>query len=306
MSAPKLSIVFFGTGPVSAATLAGIHNSFHIEAIVTKPRMTAPGGKPLPHPVLDLAEQHGWPTTIVAGKAELAAAVATRPFQSRIGLVVDFGIIIPAPVIDSFPLGILNSHFSLLPLLRGADPISTVIRDGLEQTGVSLMTIVPALDEGPLLWQEHINVPPSLTTPDLTDMLVALSNKIVQEQLPRYYNGSIKPYSQDNTIAPTYTHKLKKSDGIIDWALPAEQIERQIRAFIGWPGSRTVFSDRDVIITKAHLSTEATPGQTAGDFDHTSSGELTVRCGAGALIIDALKPSGKTEMPGKAFLSGLR
>ena len=224
MSESKLSLVFFGTGPVSAATLAGIHGSFQIEAVVTKPRMTAPGGKPLPHPVLDLVEQHGWPSAVVAGKAELADLVAAHPFTSRVGLVVDFGIIIPASVIDSFPLGILNSHFSLLPLLRGADPISTVIRDGLDQTGVSLMTIVPALDEGPLVWQEHIMVPPTTTTPELTEELVALSNKIVQKQLPRYYNGSIKPYLQEKLITPTYTHKLKKSDGVIDWVLPAEQI----------------------------------------------------------------------------------
>jgi methionyl-tRNA formyltransferase len=303
MSSAKISLVFFGTGPVSRMTLDGIGDSFIIEAVITKPQMTSPSGRPLTHPILEWAEDNEVPAYTVANKAELGELFERAKFRSRVGLVVDFGIIIPTAVIESFEFGIVNSHFSLLPLGRGADPITAAILSGQAETGVSLMTIVPALDEGPILTIEPLTISVEETGIELTDRLVALSNKLIQSTLPKYLNGSIKPYTQDINIEPTYTKKLTKSQGDVMWDKSAAEISREVRAFWGWPGSRTRLFDRDVIITKARIFDESTtlePGEVARDTKR-----LIVGCGQNsALEILTLKPVGKKEMSAKAFLNG--
>lgn len=291
----KPSIVFFGTGPVSRATLEGISGSFELEAIITKP---AAGHGPAP--VEEWAKQQGMKIFYPANSAELSELFASEHFNSQVGLVVDYGLIIPLAVIESFPKGIVNSHFSLLPELRGADPITAAILDGRTKTGVTLMSIVPALDEGPVLAQSQYEIPVATTTPELTTALVELSNKLIQDVLPRFIVGSVKAKKQDTKVTPTYTTKLSKQDGLIDWALPAATIERQIRALIGWPGSYTDLAGARVIITAVHLSDETgTPGK-----PFKLAGELAIACGKGSLVIDRIKPAGKQEMTGRAWLAG--
>jgi methionyl-tRNA formyltransferase len=289
-------LVFFGTGPVSRATLDGISSSFEIEAVVTKPSSST-----TPAPVEEWAKKHGVPIHMTSNREELAQLFKKVKFTAKLGLVVDYGIIIPSEVIDSFPLGIVNSHFSLLPLLRGADPITFALLEGHKETGVSLMLIVPALDEGPILAQESLTITPDMSGPKLTEELVILSNKLIQKVLPQYENGLVKPLKQNTKVAPTYTKKLKKSDGLIDWRKKAITLEREIRAFLGWPGSFCDLSGQRIIVTSAHTTDD--DGQ-PGLAYKTASGELAVYCGEGSLVIDTLKPAGKKEMSGRAWLAG--
>jgi methionyl-tRNA formyltransferase len=293
-------IVFFGTGPVSLATLEGIKDHFVIEAVITKPDSSSSSGRQIAPPVKIWADDNKVPVYQPATKAELVALISDQKFESRLGLVVDYGLIIPESVINAFPLGIANSHFSLLPEWRGADPITFAILSGQEETGVSLMLIVAALDEGPLLARKHYKIAPNMTTPELTDALVSLSNKLIQVKLPEYINGSLKPYNQQHPERISYSKMLHKSDGLIDWAKPAEQIEREIRAYLGWPGSQATIGGKDVTITGAHIAPlSGMPGQAS-----KQDKELVVYCGQNALVIDKLKPAGKREMTGPEFLAG--
>src|SRR6185295_10299303 len=114
-------ILFFGSGPVAAASLDLLRTDFEIEAVITKPRPPHHRGDV---PVLALAEQADLPVLTAQNKAELDRLIERHSFQSKIGILIDFGIIVSQKVIDAFPLGIVNSHFSLLPKLRGADPIT--------------------------------------------------------------------------------------------------------------------------------------------------------------------------------------
>src|SRR5687768_14480973 len=223
-------IVFFGSGPVASATLAGLLPHFAIEAIITKPR---PEGHRGSVPVLEFAEANKLPVFTPRNKAELTELFTTATFTAPVGLVVDYGIIISRSVIDYFKLGIVNSHFSLLPEWRGADPITFSILSGRPETaGVSIMLINEKLDEGELLAHKPFALPPHMTTPDLTDELVALSNHMLIETLPKYIAGSITPYPQPAT-EPTYSRKLTKQDSILDVTKPADQLEREVRAFAG-------------------------------------------------------------------------
>ncbi|HSH31949.1 MAG TPA: methionyl-tRNA formyltransferase, partial [Candidatus Saccharimonadales bacterium] len=295
-------IVFFGSGPVAAKALELLHQDFEIAAVITKPQ---PAHHKELFPVLKTSHELGLKTLTVSSKAELSALFARQPVESRVGVVIDFGIIISQDVIDYFPLGIVNSHFSLLPQWRGADPITFAILSGQAETGVSLMLIVEKLDEGPLLAQRPHPIAPTATTPSLTAELIQLSHDMLMETLPGYLSGALRPYSQDLSTPPTYSRKLTKADSIIDWHKPAEQLEREIRAFIEWPKSRTRLAGKEVIITKARAEKMQ---QRAGSRERprtvhiTQEKEIAVQTGDGILIIERLKPSGKNEMSAEAFI----
>ncbi|MDB5182357.1 MAG: fmt, methionyl-tRNA formyltransferase [Candidatus Saccharibacteria bacterium] len=310
-------VVFFGSGPVAAKSLELLAKNFEIEAVVTKPKPAHHHGD---FPVLDIAEALKLPVKTVSNKADLDELMATKPFESEAGVLIDFGIIVSQKAIDYFPKGIINSHFSLLPEWRGADPITFSILSGQKQTGVSLMLLVEKMDEGPLLAQGVYDILPGETTPSLTDYLIKLSDALLVDALPSYINNTpapktqviVKPVSQeevckmtDKPYEPTYSRKLTKEDGRIDWTKPAEQIEREIRAFIEWPKSYTTLAGKDVIITKAHSVPTNEPGAKPGDFEAQKDiGVIMVNTSNGSICIDTLKPAGKKEMTAAEFIRG--
>lgn len=283
------SIVFFGTGPVAAESLSFLTKHFPIEAVITKEVPAHHKGIGL---VEELAKSQNIKIIFANNKEDLDSIFNEKLFCSRLGVVVDFGVIISNKVINYFELGILNSHFSLLPQWRGADPITFSILSGQKETGVSLMLIDTSLDTGNLIAQNTIGITPDETTPELTSRLIDLSNNMLQEYIPIYMSGKVKPYHQPNPDSATYSHKLSKSDGIIDWTKPAAQIEREVRAFAGWPTSKTTIEGSTITVVKSHVS-------------DNKEDELDIICGDGKyLSIDELiAPSGR-RMNSRAFING--
>ncbi len=291
------TIVFFGSGDVAARSLALLAANFNIEAVITKPQ---PEHHKAQFPVLAIAEKLGLKILTTAGKQELTNLFANNPVESRIGVVIDYGIIMPRAVIDRFEFGIVNSHFSLLPQLRGADPISFAILEGDDQTGVSLMLIVEELDEGELLDQRSLEIHDD-DTPNLTTRLIELSDQMLLEALPRYISGEIKPYPQAET-GVSYSRKLTKADSQLDWQKPAEVLAREVRAYKGWPRSRCLLGTQGVIVTEAH----AALGTNVPGTIWLADKELGMNCSEGVLIIDKLIPLGKKEMTAHDFLLGYK
>lgn len=306
MTKTSKTIVFFGSGPVAAKSLELLNKNFTIEAVVTKPRAEHHRGSV---PVLELAEKLGLKTLLTSNKQDLDKLFATKPVSSEVGIVIDYGIIISKAAIDYFPFGIVNSHFSLLPEWRGADPITFSILSGQKQTGVSLMLIVEKMDEGPILSFGVQDLTDTITTPELTDTLIYLSDALLRDVLPEYLDGKMEGISQEQAAAlinhsatPSYSRKLTKADGIIDWNKPATQLEREIRAFTGWPQSRTELAGKEVVITKAHVVDQTLkPGQTL-----VEAKQLIIGTGEQSLAIDKLKPAGKAEMTVEGFLAGYK
>jgi methionyl-tRNA formyltransferase len=294
------TIVFFGSGPVAAASLRLLAATFEVEAVITKPRAAHHRGSV---PVLEVASELGLPVHTAENKKQLDTLFADADFESRVAVLIDFGILVSQQVINYFPLGIVNSHFSLLPQWRGADPITFSILSGQKTTGVSLMLLVEAMDEGPLLSYGEYDLPEDITTPELTDDLIKLSYDLLETVLPAYCDGSIVLSDQSVTGRKvSYSRKLSKEDGVIDWHKPAVQIERDIRAFAEWPKSRARIGALDVIITKAHVvDGSGTPGKVS-----IAEKQPVVQCGEKALALDMLKPAGKKEMTGQAFLAGYK
>ncbi len=306
----KIPIVFFGTGPVAAKSLGLLLESFDVVAVVTKPKPPHHRGS---FPVLEVAEKHKIPVHTVSNKRELSRLISTKPFQTEIAVLIDFGIIVSQDVIDYFKKGIVNSHFSLLPEWRGADPITFAILSGQKKTGVSLMLLVEAMDEGAILSVGEQPLNGTETTPTLTEKLIYLSDALLKNEIPRHIAGETKGVDQlkmselipSYPAKPTYSRKLTKQDGILDFTKPAQELEREIRAFIDWPKSRTKLGDIDVIITKAHAVPSHPPESKPGDITIVEEvGEIGIATANGTLWIDQLKPAGKKEMSAGEFLRG--
>ncbi len=286
-------IIFFGSGPVAEESLKLLLPDFEIEAVITKPPTVDEMKTIIPNA----------PVYSVTDKQNLDKLIINSNFESTLAILIDFGIIVSQSVIDHFPDGIINSHFSLLPEWRGADPITFAILSGQKQTGVSLMLLVEKMDEGPLLAQASYSIPEDATTPELTSALIKLSAAQLKEITPLYLSHKVEPVSQSKERKSTYSRKLTKEDGIIDWSKSAQQLEREIRAFAGWPKSHARLAGREIIVTKAMISEKH--GQPAGKVS-VEGQRLFVYCGDGSLEIKRLKPAGKSEMSAEAFLAGYR
>jgi methionyl-tRNA formyltransferase len=289
MTNTSKTIVFFGSGPVAAKSLDYIASNFDVEIVITK-------SKPLHHkhnaPVEELAKKLGLKILFANDKNSLDQIIDSTIINSRLGIIIDFGIIVSKKVIEKFEYGIINSHFSLLPEWRGADPITYSILSGQKHTGVSLMLIDEGMDTGKLLAQEKVEIENFETSISLTEKLVRKSNQMLTFFIPKYINGSIKPFIQPKDVNPSYSKKLTKQDSIIDQTKSSEQLEREIRAFQGWPGSKFTLKDKEIKIKKAHTSNK-------------KETEIDIFCSDGKyLVIDELiAPSGKT-MSSVAFING--
>jgi methionyl-tRNA formyltransferase len=190
----------------------------------------------------------------------------------------------------------------LLPEWRGADPITFAILSGQKETGVSLMLLTAGMDEGPILGYGLYDLTRNTTTPELTAGLIELSNSLLVALVPKYLSDEILPAPQNPAQEPTYSRKLTKADSIIDWSKPADVIEREIRAFIEWPKTRCFIGELEVIITNAH--TIDLSGKAGSFVIHDK--QLVAYCGSQALVIDSIKPAGKKEITGQAFLAGYK
>lgn len=294
------TVVFFGNGPVAAASLQGFIDSFgakSIEAVITK---TRPVHHKEPAPVEELANAQGIPLWFASTKGELQDLIENKKPVSLIGVVIDYGVIISAETISYFEKGIMNSHFSLLPEWRGADPITYSLLSGQTKTGVSLMLIDEGLDTGPLLATTDYDLDGTETSQNLTDTLVELSNKTIGHVLPLYIGGSALPAEQESSPV-TYSRKLSKQDGKLVFTKTATELEREVRAFSGWPKSRATIADIDCTITISRVNAQALD---TGKVIVTPEKTLLIGCRVGSLEILELQPAGKNKMPASAFLNG--
>ncbi len=224
-----------------------------------------------------------------------------QSYGAQAGVLVAYGKIVPQSIIDIFPYGIINIHPSLLPLHRGPTPIESVMLSGEQKTGVSIMLLSKAMDAGPIFIQTSVQLNGAETKTSLTQTLLAKGSSKLIDVLPNILNGSLTATPQDNPSA-TYDEKVSKNDGTIDWTKSAIQIEREVRAYAGWPKSRTNFGDIDTTITEVKvISNNGEPGDL-----FIFNKQLAVYCGEGAVVIKALVPAGKKPMLVEAFLAGYK
>jgi methionyl-tRNA formyltransferase len=219
---------------------------------------------------------------------------------SQIAVLAAYGHIIPRRILDEFPLGIINIHPSLLPQYRGPTPIETAILEGAAKTGVSIMKLTTAMDEGPIYRQQTIALTGNEQKHELAEHLQTIGAQLLVDTLPRIASGELKPRQQPHPDRATYSKKLQKSDGVLNYTKTAQQLERQIRAFADWPKSTTKLGDIETVITQASITNDIGPPGAV----YIRGKQLLICCTEGALSVEKLKPAGKTEMTAESFLAG--
>ena len=292
MTHTSKTIVFFGTDEFSAASLRElITKGFTIGAVVTKPDSRKGRGRELSKSIIkEIAEANTIPVWQPTDVTTIADDI--KKLQNPMGVLVSYGKIIPQAIIDLFSPGIVNVHPSLLPLYRGPSPIESVILNGDTETGVTIMQLSAAMDAGPIYNQVTTPLLNTETTPELELQLAELGAQQLSDTLPAIINGTVQPTPQNDDIA-TYCQLLTKEMSMLDTAtLTADQAERQVRAYITFPKTKTVVDGHQIIITKAHVTS-------------TSISPLDLACADGRyLSIDELiAPSGKA-MNASAFING--
>lgn len=302
----KYSIVFFGAGPVAAKSLELLSRDLDIEAVVTK---GPPAKKIQDYPVVEVAEKLNTKVLYANNKNDVDKVCSENIFKSKLGILIDYGVIVSEHTINSFSMGIINSHFSLLPEWRGADPITYSILSGQQVTGISLMMLTKGMDEGPVLAQEELAIEENETGVTLTEKLIILSDKALKNTLPLYLSGDIKPIDQivfakslNKDIKPSYSNKISKQEGKINWGKKATEIEREIRAFQPWPRSYTeIGKNLTISVTRAKIdkSQNLKPGQIL-----VLKNRLLVGSKENAIELLEVQPAGKNKMPIDAFLRG--
>ncbi len=291
-------IIFFGSGVVAEKSLTFLKKYLDIELIITK---SLPGTKD--NNVVNLSTKFNLPVEIINDSPSLTDLMNSSNFSSKLAILIDYGVIVPQQTIDFFQYGIINSHFSVLPDLRGPDPITYSILSGQPETGVSLMKIVEKLDEGPLLDWQTLKLNQQETSENLTNQLIDLSNQLIKKNIVDSDWDNFKFVDQTITKkAVSYSKKLKKSDGELNFNLAAEILERQIRAFDVWPKSFTVIKNIPIIITKASIINKNGPAGGLFIDNH----QLGIYCQNQALMIEKLKPAGKNLMSSTDFLNGYK
>lgn len=297
------SLVFFGSGDFAAPSLrALIEADFDVTAVVTQPdRPAGRGLKNSSNAVRELAMASGLPLLQPATKQLIAPALL--PYSPGGGIVVSYGKILPADVLDLFR-PFINVHASLLPKFRGPSPIESAILNAEKCTGISLMQVAEEMDTGDVYYQKEMPLSGHETRPQLFAALSKLGAQTLVSKLPAILSNTINPLPQDHKAA-TYCQIIKKSNGQIDWEKPAEQLEREVRAYLGWPGSSTSLGEINAVITKAHAVPSNTPGAKPGTLDiQQDLGVLMVETSKGRLCIDRLIPAGRREMTAAEFLRG--
>lgn len=223
--------------------------------------------------------------------------------NADVGVVVAYGRILPAAVLEAPRLGCVNVHASLLPRWRGAAPIQWAIALGDSQTGVTLMKMDEGMDTGAILATEATDVGSAETAGALSDRLSVMGAGLLRRALPRYLAGELEPEPQDASAA-TSAPLLSKSDGIITWSRSAVEVDQRIRGMTPWPGAFTEADSRRLKILRARPLTLDPDDRQPGTVIALAKDGILVACGKGVLAIDELQESGRKPVTAEQFIAG--
>jgi len=225
-----------------------------------------------------------------------------RALAPDLSVVVAYGHILPRAVIDLPKLGTVNIHASLLPALRGAAPIQGAIREGLGETGVTIMQMVLALDAGPILHQARTTILEDETAGELSLRLSELGAGALIEALALIELGMAVPQPQDDSKA-TYAAKLTRESGFVDWQAGAHEVGRHIRAYDPKPGAWGRVNGAEVKLFGARIAPRGS-SHGAGEVLAIDEAGMLVACGGGALRITVVQPAGKRRLSPLEWANG--
>lgn len=289
--------------PVLEALFLSEH--IHLQAIITQPDRPAGRNHHLRQsPVKQCAQSHSFSSLFQPEHKEILEQCVKEIAPDMI-LVVSYGMILPASILSIPRYGCVNIHASLLPRYRGAGPIQEALLLGEEKTGVSWIVMDEKMDHGPVIAQEGVDIADDDTTVTLSDRLARIAAQMTPDILARFAKGELIAQEQ-NHMQATYTQKIIKESGHIDWNKSADEIERMIRAYHPWPGIFCFYNTKRLLIHKARVIdlTEAEKNTPCGTVFLTESSVAVVCGNQTALQLDTIQIESKSPVVSSHFLPG--
>ena len=292
-----MRLAFMGTPDFAVTALDALVEAGHdVAAVYTQPPRRANRGRLTKSPVQQRAEALGLAVRTPETLRDPGVQQAFAALRLDVAVVAAYGLLLPQPILDVPRFGCLNIHASLLPRWRGAAPIQRAILAGDEQTGVTIMAMERGLDTGPMLATAAIPIGDQ-TAGELTAALAGLGAGLLLDVLQRPAPWPMVPQPE----GASYAAKIDKAESRIDWARPAAELERLVRAMQPAPGAWFLADGERVKLIEAEtvaIDTDAPPGTLL-------AGE-TVATTAGGLRLVAVQPAGGRPMAADAYLRGRR
>jgi methionyl-tRNA formyltransferase len=303
-----MNIVYLGSGQFGLPCLDAIIQSDHkISLVITQPAQPAGRGrKEKPTPVAEWAAQNNIPVIEAPDVNSPGIIDKIKSCKPNLLVVIAFGQKISKDVTGIAPEGAINVHASLLPEYRGAAPINWAIINGDTETGISIITVAERMDAGDILAQCRTDIDSEESAGELHDRLAKLASPLLVTTIDQIAAGIAKYAKQDDSKA-TRAPKLKKTDGFLDFAEPAELLHRKMLGLWPWPGVSAVYKSQKssraerVIFAKADILRMDNPANLPpGTIDEN----LNVVCGRNRLQIMQLKPENSRLMSFADFVNG--
>ena len=293
-----LKIIFMGTPDFAVKILKSIIDSKHnLLAVYTQsPKKSNRGQKINISSVQDFSEKKQIKVR-TPQKLDLEEKMFIQKLKPDVVIVVAYGKLIPPEILDIKNIKFINVHASLLPRWRGAAPIQRSIMEMDEETGISIMKIIPELDAGPYMIQEKIKIEKSDNFKSLSDKLAILGSSLTTKALDLIETNTFNFKEQDNAAA-TYAKKVDKNETEIKWNLPAKNLIAKINGLSPYPGAWFKHQDVRIKILKA-IEIEQ-----SGEIGEILDNNLTVACKENAIQILSVQKAGKKILNTKEFLSG--
>ena len=285
-----------GTPQFAVPTLEALVEAGHeIAAVYTQPPRPAGRGKMLQSsPVQVVAEAHGIEVRHPASLKAMDEQAAFAALGADIAVVAAYGLILPQAVLDAPRLGCLNVHGSLLPRWRGAAPVQRAILAGDAETGVGIMRMEAGLDTGPVLLEGRTPVD-GKNAGELTTELASMGARLMVEVLA---DLAAFPERPQPDAGVTYARKIDKAESRLDFTCPAEQVERQVRAFTPAPGAWFELDGERYRVLAAEILEAAAPAGLVIDDC------LAIACETGAIRPTLVQRAGRPAMDTAALLRG--
>ena len=298
----KLRVCFAGTPEFAAAHLnaliaAQAESRFELVAVYTQPDRAAGRGKKLsPSPVKQSALDAGLPVFQPLSLRSEEASAELEALGCDVMIVVAYGLILPQSILDTPRLGCVNVHASLLPRWRGAAPIERALLAGDKATGVTIMQMDAGLDTGVMLDKTVVAIDPRETRVSLEEKLIAAGSRALVAAINSLEALQEKAEAQDDSQS-TYAAKIDKAESLIEWALPASQIDLLVRACIGRTPAFTLLEGQRIRLLESAIDSTQSDAP-AGTVTHVDKRGFSVVCGERSV----LKVS-RVQMPGKGEVS---
>ncbi len=324
-----MNIVFFGNERLATACTTNLpiltklkNDGHHIELIIInfpsplqrEGRGEGKSRSKNESEVVTFAKKNNIELYIFKDTKELLAKL--KSVDAEVAVLAAFGKIIKQEVIDHFKFGIINLHPSLLPKYRGPTPIESAILNGDDQTGISIMALTAGMDSGPIYSQIKLKLSGYESKQELAGQLGALGAKEISKllslispplgEVPMGEGVNLPPIEQVGQ--PTICNLITKQDSKLNLQKTALELERQIRAYLGWPGTKTTLKlksgqELELAITAATITPSPLQGEGWGEGKNSP---LLLNTQKDYLQITKLKLSGKKEITAQDFLNGYK